>query len=514
MKKITQLGCSNSRYALSSFLGGALRIGRPVVFLRASLFNKKTSGSLYDHRGFATEAADIRRISRDIEERDVVIVGGGVVGLALACKIVHGASLLKSAAHNPKITIIERFPLAKPNVGPNDSPKAYANRVVSLTPASAEFLQEIGVWEHLDLTRVRPYKQIHVWDAVGGGMLNFDTPADVGNMAYMVELNNLSGAFMAKLQGTGIELLDNTSVTAIHHSQSEDVLDWPQIGLDGGQLLRSRLLVGADGANSPVRMFAGIESMGWDYHQHGVVGTLTVTTNGAECAWQRFLPTGTFALLPLDATHSSMVWSLPPEFADKVRKLPLEQLGSLIQAALTASSEDVEFLLNQVKAGTLVTDDLDLGWRRPHPTPEGLPSITSVLPGSIAAFPLRLRHVNRYVVSRVALVGDAAHTIHPLAGQGLNLGLADAKSLGSHLSRGLLGGSDIGSLTLLQGYASERYWPNLAMLGATDKINRLFRAVDPILPTLRSFGFNLLEKHLPASLKNAAVRIATKGWPL
>ncbi|KAI0239118.1 putative ubiquinone biosynthesis monooxygenase [Massospora cicadina] len=277
--------------------------------------------------------------------------------------------------------------------------------------------------------------------------------------------------------------------------------------------LLGALMMGADGANSPVRTFAGIESMGWDYNQYGVVGTLETSHNLADCAWQRFLPTGTLALLPLDATHSSMVWSLPPEFANKLHKLPLENVSRLIQAALTAAPEDVEFFLKQIKAETLVDEDLDLSWRAPHPYPEGLPLIISVVPGSIAAFPLRMRHVDWYVASRVALVGDATHTIHPLAGQGLNLGLADTNSLGAHLTRGLLGGSDIGCLTLLQGYASDCYLSNLAMLGVTDKINHLFRASDPILPALRSFGFNILDKYFPA-IKNAAVKIATKGWAL
>lgn len=464
-------------------------------------------GTLSSKRALATESGIQPTLDDKASEgRDVVIVGGGAAGLALACQLVHSLCLSESLKHRPKITVVERFALAQPN-SKTEPPKAYTNRVVSLTPASADFLQRIGVWERLDSTRIQAYQHIRVWDALGGGKLRLDSP---GDMAYIVELSNLLGALMARLQGSGVELLGNTAVRSIRHSDADD---WPRVELSGGRVLRSRLLVGADGANSPVRTFAGIESMGWDYNQHGVVGTLETNPTPADSAWQRFLPTGTLALLPLNATRSSMVWSLPPELANQLRLLPLDKVSRLVQAALTAAPEDVAYLLEQTKAGTLLDEDLKLDWRPPHPGPEGLPSIASVIPGSIATFPLRMRHVARYVDPRVALVGDAAHSIHPLAGQGLNLGLADVNSLGAHLTRGFFGGSDVGCLTLLQRYASDRYLFNLAMLGATDKLHHLFRASDPILPALRSCGLNILDKYFPA-IKDGVVKLATRGWAL
>lgn len=290
----------------------------------------------------------------------------------------------------------------------------FSNRVVSLTPVSVDFLKSIQVWDHVEQERVCGYKKIQVWDGLGGGELSFESPQDLEAMAYMVELNNLVCAMKARLRSAEqsrnleLDILEKTAVTSIEEADSNSSIDWPKIKIDQEErVLRARLLVGADGINSPVRKFAKIESMGWDYGQNGLVGTIKLEgVESDEMAWQRFLPTGTLALLPLKDNLASIVWSLPSDLTGPIQKLPSEQQLKLVQAGLNAAWEDLDFLLSQVKIGTLMGSDLDLSWRPKSLTTSVIPpKIVELQEGSLAAFPLRMRHVDQYIQPRIALVG-------------------------------------------------------------------------------------------------------------
>ncbi|KAI9290679.1 ubiquinone biosynthesis hydrox [Neoconidiobolus thromboides FSU 785] len=452
------------------------------------------------------------------DEKDVVIVGGGAAGLALAC--AHDLLTKGPLSYTPKLALVEKFKLPKVR-DPSAEPLPFSNRVVSLTPSSKQFLESIDVWEKIDLSRVRPYKNIKVWDAIGKGELEFETDQD-STMAYMIELNNLTSALMSKINeaiesGINIELLEGCNLDEIQKADLNENLDWPKLSLQNGtRNIRSRLLVGADGANSKVRLFADIESFGWDYSQRGVVATVVFDPPLKEedpfVGYQRFLPTGPIALLPLDKQHSNLVWSMTPKMAENIKLLSSNMVSKLIKAAFSAEEGDLQYIINQLENGTIEVCDLELDWRPKFTSPassNSFPSISNIVDNTVASFPLKLRHVSRYVIPRITLIGDAAHSMHPLAGQGLNLGLGDVESLTKQLTRGWRGGVDLGDANLLQGYPSERYFHNSAMLGATDKLYRLFRATDPVTTTIRSFGFNLINYGLPNFVKQAIVKAAS-----
>lgn len=213
--------------------------------------------------------------------------------------------------------------------------------------------------------------------------------------------------------------------------------------------------MGADGPNSKVKSFAGIETSGFDYNQSGLVGTVTIEETDNKTAYQRFLQSGPIALLPLSCTKSSIVWSLSPKDAKKVAKLDPKRFTELLNAAFCNPNEDIQYLISQIDENgdsqVDFQDEVEWGQSRiPQPAIETCPPrVLDVDKGSRACFPLKIRHVERYFGDRVVLIGDAAHTIHPLAGQGLNLGLADAKSLSFCLSKAIRDGQDVGNICII-----------------------------------------------------------------
>lgn len=187
-------------------------------------------------------------------------------------------------------------------------PEAYSNRVSSLTPGSVEFLMDIGAWRHVQHDRVQAYHGMQVWDGVSGSRIEFNySPSASETIAYMTENSNLVHGLLSRISELGgVEIIDKTRVESISFGEDNGELDlraWPAVEISGGRKLITRLLVGADGANSPVRTFAGIGSRGWDYERHGVVATIKLEDVGGvevgKTAYQRFLPTGPVALLPV-----------------------------------------------------------------------------------------------------------------------------------------------------------------------------------------------------------------------
>ncbi|KAL2019828.1 hypothetical protein VTK56DRAFT_9179 [Thermocarpiscus australiensis] len=424
---------------------------------------------------------------------DVVCVGGGPAGL----------SLLTALRANPitahlRIALVEAQDLAKVRSW-KLPPDRFSNRCSSLTPSSALFLNEIGAWRHLARDRVQEYHEMQVWDGVTGARIEFDwargsaAPPTGTIIAYMTENLNLTSGLLKRLEELGgVSLFDNARVERISYGEETEELDlreWPVVHLSGGKQLSARLLVGADGANSPVRSFAGIEARGWDYDRHGVVATLELDGEGwghNKIAYQRFLPTGPVAMLPLPGRYSTLVWSTTPSNASLLKSLSAEDFIAMVNAAFRLSPTDLEFMHSQSSGQAE-----EYAWRLEHTAFDQLAvpqAVTGVQEGTVASFPLKMRHADSYIGERVALVGDAAHTIHPLAGQGLNQGQGDVQSLAKTIEYAVSHGQDIGVRMSLEPYLSERYAANHVLLGVCDKLHKLYSVGSGPLVPLRSVG--------------------------
>lgn len=352
---------------------------------------------------------------------------------------------------------------------------------------------------------------MQVWDGVTGARIEFDWPPGSGSagktIAYMTENLNLTSGLLKRLREIGgVDVFDNSRVESIELGQETEEMDlreWPVVQLSGGQSLAARLLVGADGANSPVRSFAGIESRGWDYGRHGVVATLELEGDGwggeyNKIAYQRFLPTGPVAMLPMPGNYATLVWSTTPANAALLKKLSPKDFIAMVNAAFRLSPVDLGFLHTQENGQVD-----ELAWRLQHTSidPETIPqSVIGLQEGSVASFPLKLRHADTYISDRIALVGDAAHTIHPLAGQGLNQGQADVQSLAKAIQYAVSHGQDLGAQMWLEQYNSERYTANHVLMGVCDKLHKLYSADSGPLVPLRSVGLRAVNALSP--LKN------------
>lgn len=343
---------------------------------------------------------------------------------------------------------------------------------------------------------------MQVWDGITDARIEFDwdPPRDSANViAYMTENANLTSGLMGRIKELGgVEIFDQSKVETIAYGEEVEDLDlteWPTVKLSNGKTLAARLLVGADGANSPVRTFAGIDSRGWDYGRHGVVATLELEGDGwggahRKIAYQRFLPTGTIALLPMPGNFATLVWSTTPENAALLKKLSAKDFIAMVNAGFRLSAVDLKYLHGQEDG-----QEEELLWRAQHTPvePESIPqAIVGVQEGSVASFPLKLRHADTYIGERVALVGDAAHTIHPLAGQGLNQGQGDVQSLVKAIEYAVTHGQDIGSLLSLESYNSDRYAANHVLLGVCDKLHKLYSFDSGPLVPLRSIGLKAI----------------------
>lgn len=396
-----------------------------------------------------------------VQHFDLVVVGGGMVGSALA-RACSGKGL--------RIALIEtRAPRRDWPPGEIDL------RVSALSRASQRILERLGAWSRIAVLGANPYRRMCVWDALGGGSIAFDAQAlGEPDLGHIIENRVIQLALWETLESSpDIRLFCPASIADLIGNDTErhdtDVQagggQGMQLVLGDGQIVQARLLVAADGRDSLIRELVGIQTDGWDYDQRAIVATVRPQDWHQETAWQRFLPAGPLALLPLADGRCSVVWSATQERA--------EELLALNEAAFSAEITEA----SEARLGRLV------------------------LEGPRAAFPLRLQHAKRYVLPGVALVGDAAHAVHPLAGQGVNLGFLDAAELAAAIDLALARGRDIAGLWTLRHYERARCGDNMAMLGAMDLIKRLFSNDVPPLAALRSLGLTLTDhvdplKHL------------------
>lgn len=374
---------------------------------------------------------------------DVAIIGGGIAGLATALALADtGLSLL----------LVEARALGSLAIPDDDSVSGFDPRVSALTPRSVDFLTQLGVWSQVDAVRHAPYQHMTVWDAEGTAAIEFDA-AELGApmLGTIVENRLITAALAGRLQrASGIEIRAPGKLADARRSGSEITLR-----LDDDATYQCQLLIAADGALSPTRDLFGFRTREWEYGQRALVTTAEFERVHQHTAWQRFLPTGPLALLPLPSESGrlcSIVWSIDESRAEAVE--------SLDDAAFAvALAEASEYRLGQVTACA-----------------------------KRYTFPLRQRHAVDYVQSGVALVADAAHTIHPLAGQGINLGLSDVRVLTEELTRAQGLGLTPGTLEVLKRYQRRRKGDNLAMMTAMDGFKRLFGHSAPPLRWLRNTG--------------------------
>lgn len=360
--------------------------------------------------------------------------------------MVGAALALALAQRDFSVTLIE----ARPPTLEWDS-AGYDLRVSAITRASQQLFENLDLWEKVITDRATPYQHMHVWDQAGFGEIHFDA-ADLAepDLGHIIENRVLVRALWQALSATDVRLL---APAAIRSQQCAD--DGVMLTLDDGSTVQAQVLVGADGARSQVREAAAIGSRSEDYEQQALVATVRAEAGNQATAWQRFLPDGPLALLPMQRDLFSIVWSTTPVEAARLQALD----GADFDAELTAASE--------ARLGQL-----------------------SLL-GARAAFPLRLQHAEQYVLPGLALIGDAAHVIHPLAGQGVNLGLLDAGALVDALVAGRTAGRPLGALRTLRPYERARRGHNTATQLTMDGFKHLFGSRAAGISALRNLGLGL-----------------------
>ena len=375
---------------------------------------------------------------------DVIVVGAGMVGAALALAL--GRQGFRVALVDARAPQLE---------WPQDS---HDLRVSAITRASQHLFESLGAWRIMQAERISPYRDMHVWDAGGDGVIHFDS-ADIGepDLGHIIENRVI-------VKGLHTCLGEQPNVTPFWPVQPKAMTlgdTEASLQLADGTELQARLLVGADGGRSWVRQQAGISIKGWDYDQVALVTWVKPELFHQETAWQRFLTSGPLAFLPLTEGYCSIVWSTSPEHATQLQAMEADRFAQELQAAFENKLGVIESI------------------------------------GPRVVFPLHSFETQHYILPRLALIGDAAHTIHPLAGQGVNLGLADMASLVQVLTQAQQQHRDIGTEKTLRRYERWRRADNRSMLIAMDAFKRLFSTDQSSLRWARNLGLKLTDQVLP-----------------
>ena len=374
------------------------------------------------------------------QRTDIIIIGAGMVGSAAA---------LSLARQGFKITLIEA------GETPQWSEEDYGLRVSAISAASERLLDDIGAWQQVINRRVSPYESMHVWDASGSASLDFDA-ADTSQayLGYIVENNLINVCLIEQING-----MPNVNlITGVRLSGMSWMEDYIKVKLDSGNEIRGTLVIAADGGNSQVRKYCGIGSSTYDYQQTGIVARVRTSLPHEQAAWQRFLPTGPLAFLPLADGSCSIVWSADTAFADELLAFDDEVFSQQLTEAFEHRLGQVEML------------------------------------SARAGFPLMLANADSYSTDRVVLLGDAAHRVHPLAGQGVNLGFQDVIDFSSILVEAVQKGRDLADPLYLRKYSRSRRADAGLMLAGMDGIQRVFTSHYFTVQKSRNLAMDLINR--------------------
>ncbi|MFP1773722.1 FAD-dependent 2-octaprenylphenol hydroxylase [Lonsdalea quercina] len=372
---------------------------------------------------------------------DVVIAGGGMVGLALACGL-QGSGL--------SIAVLEKQPVNAPS-----SLLELAPRVSAINAASEQLLRKLGVWQTIAAQRISPYNAMSVWDRDSFGSISFNgEETGFSHLGHIIENDVIQQSLWQHAErARDVTLIAPAALKQVAWGENEAF-----ITLEDGSMLTARLVVGADGAHSWLRQHADIPLTFWDYGHHALVANIRTQRPHESVARQVFHGDGMLAFLPLSDPHlCSIVWSLPPERAKTLLEAPATTFNSQLAA---------EF-------------DMRLG----------LCELESVR----QSFPLTARYARSFAAHRLVLMGDAAHTIHPLAGQGVNLGFMDVAELIAELKRLQAQGKDIGQYLYLRRYERRRKHSAAMMLASMQGFRDLFAGSHPAKKLLRDVGLKLAD---------------------
>ena len=408
-------------------------------------------------------------ISKDPEQSnyDVAIVGGGLTGAALALSLADLQLKVVLLDQQNLEQLCETNTPVRDTADSSFSPEDFGARVSALTPASINLLEELGAWQNVKLDSFLPYQAMHVWDELGTASINFQAKdLNRESLGAMVENRNVVRALYTELtnqSNVDMKLGDGVSKAIVSSSDSSTNA---QIELASGESISSKLLVVADGAGSRVRTMLGYEMREWDYNHHAIVTTVQTSNSHENTAWQRFSEGGPLAFLPLQdpgrsQRFSSIVWSLKTSVAEQYMEMDDAAFSQVLGRGIEERLGEIEAVSKRF------------------------------------CFPLRQRHAKQYTKANTVLIGDAAHSIHPLAGQGVNLGFKDVEALSAVIQQALKDKVFIADASVLKRYQRQRQGDNLLMMGVMEGFKRFFENENPVLRLVRNVGMKLVDDAAP-----------------
>ena len=393
----------------------------------------------------------LKSVKRRIKTDDVLIIGGGMAGLILASALGCAGIAVSIIEPTPRKKILNT---------------KFDGRTTAIAAGSRNALSAIGAWEPMR-EKAADILDIRISDGHSPLFLHFDhLDLNVGPLGHIVENRTIRRALL--------ERLDDLPTVKLHFGSCVETLDrgGPLVRalLDNGKTLKALVAVATDGRGSPTRKAANIGVKHWRYPQRGIVCTVKHERDHCGVAQEHFLPAGPFAILPMTGQRSSIVWTEKEELAPAILDLPEEEFAEELNLRFGDYLGDLEIV------------------------------------NPIFSYPLGFLHASQYIVPRLALAGDAAHAVHPIAGQGLNIGIRDVAVLAEVITEALRLGLDPGSVNVLEAYEQSRRFDNTMMLAATDGLNRLFSNDIAPVRLARDVGLAMVNKTPP--LKRVLMRHA------